>query len=183
MFMEEKPERPLECSECRKKIAIKYTEIVGDAVTHVFMCETCPQYSRRMHGGSPLVTIGGLEGTLACGTCGTTLDAVRMGNPLGCSSCYEIFGERVFAEMLQAGKLPARITTFRKSSPLHIGRAPGELKEATSIMKLVALNEALSDTLKTENYEQAAFLRDQIRELTESNPDLKEKPPESKDEP
>lgn len=175
--MEDKPERPLECSECRKKIAIKYTEIVGDAVTNVYMCDSCPEYSRRLHGGHSVINSGGIEGTLACGNCGTTLDAVRMGNPLGCSSCYEVFGERVFAELVQVGKLPARISAFRKSSPLHLGRAPGEFKEATAVMKLVALNEALSDTLKDENYEQAAFLRDQIRELTQSNPDLEENPP------
>lgn len=170
------PERPLECSECRKKIAIKYTEIVGDTITHVFMCETCPEYARRLQGGGQLVSIGMGEGTLACGNCGTTLDQVRMGSLLGCSVCYDIFAETIFSELLQARKLPSRITQFKKMMPLHIGRAPGEAKEVSAPMKLLALNEALTDTLKTENYEQAAFLRDQIRELTEKNPELKEKP-------
>ena len=175
--MNDKPERPLECSECRKKIAVKYTEIVGDTVTHLYMCEGCPEYNKRMHGGAQtLLASGTVEGTLACGNCGTTFDAVRMGNPLGCSVCYEVFGEALFLELLQAKKIPSRITSFKKSTPIHIGRAPGESKEATASMKLLGLNEALSDTLKAENYEQAAFLRDQIRELTDKNPELKEKP-------
>lgn len=178
--MNEKPERPLECSECRKKIAIKYTEIVGDTVTNVFMCEGCPEYSRRMHGGSQhLIPAGLIEGTLACGNCGTTFETVRMGNSLGCSVCYEVFAETLFLELILAKKLPPRITHFKKTTPLHIGRAPGESKEATAPMKLLALNEALSDTLKAENYEQAAFLRDQIRELTDKNPELKENTPDA----
>lgn len=175
------PERPLECSECRKKIAIKYTEILGETITHTFMCESCPEYSRRLHGEAHRVAPGVGEGTLACGNCGTTLDAVRMGNWLGCSICYEVFAETLFSELVQAKKLPTRITHFKKSAPLHLGRAAGEAKEGSAAMKLLALNEALSDTLKAENYEQAAFLRDQIRELTEKNPELKEKPPHARE--
>lgn len=174
--MEEKvPERPIECSECRKKVAIKYTEIVGGSISHTFMCEGCPVYDRRLHGGGQALSTGMGEGMLACGHCGTTLDSVRMGNPLGCSVCYEVFAETLFSELLQAKKLPLRVTQFKKSMPLHIGRSPGEAKEVSAAMKLLALNEALSDTLKAENYEQAAFLRDQIRALTEKNPELKEK--------
>lgn len=169
-------ERPLECSECRKKIAVKYTEMVGDKVTHIYMCEGCPEYNRRLHGGGQTVPSAMGEGTLACGNCGTTLDAVRMGSMLGCNVCYEVFAEALLSELMQAKKLPSRITQFKKTMPIHIGRSPGEIKEVSAAMKLLALNEALSDTLKAENYEQAAFLRDQIRALTEKNPELKEKP-------
>lgn len=176
--MNDKAERPLECSECRKKITIQYTEIFGDAVNHIYMCDSCPEYEKRLHGGGNVVSSHGMsEGTLACGSCGTTLDSVRMGNLLGCSSCYDVFNEAVFLELMQAKKLPLRVINFKKSSPLHIGRAPGESKEATAAMKLLGLNEALSDTLKSENYEQAAFLRDQIRDLENKNPELKENPP------
>jgi protein arginine kinase activator len=139
------------------------------------MCETCPQYVRHLHGMTQDTPAVKLEGALACGNCQTTLDSVRMGNQVGCSVCYEVFAETLFHEMQLAGKIPARLDKFQKSYPLHIGRAPGTLKEATPLMKFVALNEALSDTLKAENYEQAAVLRDQIKELTEKNPELKEK--------
>jgi protein arginine kinase activator len=57
--------------------------------------------------------------------------------------------------------------------PLHIGKIPQGEVEASPSMKLLALNEALSETLKKENYEQAALLRDKIRELQEKNPELK----------
>ena len=172
--MEENRERPLECAECRKAIRIKYTEIVGDAVTNLYMCETCPEYHRRMKGGDKIESPSKLEGALACGNCGTSMDSVRMGNRVGCSTCYDVFEEIIFHELQSASKIPARLKRFQKSAPMHIGRAPGDFKEATAMMKYVALNEALSDTLKVENYEQAAVLRDQIKELTEKNPELKE---------
>lgn len=133
---------------------------------------------KRLRGVShTTLALGMGEGMLACGQCGTTLDAVRMGNPLGCTHCYEVFADTIFNELLEAKKLPARITQMKKLAPLHVGRAPGEAKEVSSVTKLLVLNEQLTDTLKAENYEQAAFLRDQIRALTEKNPELKEKPP------
>ncbi len=50
-FPEEKtPERPLECSECKKPIAVKYTEIVGHSIIHTCMCADCPELERRLHG-------------------------------------------------------------------------------------------------------------------------------------
>lgn len=163
------PERPLECSECRKPIAVKYTEIVGDTITHTSMCSECPELRRRLFGSSYYDEGGGLtEGAgLACGNCGTTLESIRTGNLLGCHVCYEVFDEIILAEIQSASKLGLRITTARKSTPVHIGRSPGETKEINPAMRLLALNEALNETIKREDYEQAAWLRDQIKALTE----------------
>lgn len=166
---EHRHDRPLECGECKKPLAVHYTEIVGDTVTHTWMCADCPVLQRKLFGIArhPLLPV--LEGgaNLACGNCGTTLDAVRMGAPLGCTSCYEVFEDVILVEIQSAKKLPPRIPLGKKSTPIHIGRAPGETREISPAMKLMALNEALSETLKREDYEQAARLRDQIKELTE----------------
>lgn len=171
---EEFPDKPIECTECKKTPAIIYTEIVGDQMTHTSMCADCPEYYRRLHGGSSALHLAISEGAaLACGNCGTSLEAIRMGHPFGCPVCYEIFSESLFQELAHQEKLPARLAQYKKTMPVHIGRKPGEAKEVNLSVKLLALNEALSETLKAENYEQAALLRDQIRELTEKNPDLK----------
>lgn len=170
------PDRPIECTECKKPIAIVYTEIVGDQVTRTSMCADCPEYQKRLHGGSHALPILMGEGAnLACGNCGTTLEGLKMGHPLGCPTCFEIFADILFQELLHQNRLPSRLTAFKKTIPLHIGRKPGESKQLNLSAKLLALNEALTETLKAENYEQAALLRDQIRELTEKNPELKER--------
>jgi protein arginine kinase activator len=172
-----KPDRPFECGECKKPIKVVYTEIIGNTVTHTSMCADCPELQKRLHGTSYLAHAGVLYepgAGLACGNCGTTLAALRMGNPLGCNVCYEIFEEPLLNEIQAAKKMPAWINLSKKSQPIHIGRAPGEAQEINPSLRLLALNEALSETLKREDYEQAALLRDQIKALTEKQKEQSE---------
>lgn len=172
---EKKPERPLECSECRKPVAVRYTEVVGKSITHTSMCSDCPELERRLHGipVKPEKAGVGDEATagIACGNCGTTLDSVRMGGSLGCSECYVVFEGVLLQEMANSGKIPNRIAAAKRTIPIHIGRATGEVQMINPSLRLLALNEALSETLKREDYEQAAWLRDQIKALTDENPE------------
>lgn len=168
-------DRPLECSECKKPIQVFYTEIVGSSCTRTVMCADCPELQRRLHGAASRAPIGAQENVtagLACGTCGTALNSLRVGVPLGCSNCYDVFDDLLLGEILSSQKIPERLATVKKSIPIHIGRAPGEIQEMNPSLRLLALNEALNETLKREDYEQAAWLRDQIKALTE--------PPEKK---
>lgn len=168
------PDRPLECSECRKNISVCYTEIIGNNMTRVSMCADCPELQKRLRGvpihhDKPLLE-GNATG-LACGNCGTTLESLRVGMPVGCSACYEVFNDVLLAELMTSKKIAQRSSLPKKSLPLHIGRAPGEKMTMNPSLRLLALNEALNETLKIEDYEQAAWLRDQIKELTESSPE------------
>lgn len=161
-------DRPLECSECKKPIAFRYTEMVGDQVTEFHCCADCPVLKRKLsglQGGDGGLAQLGIQADLACGNCGTTLEAVRMGSLLGCSSCYDVFEEVLLIELQNAGRLPPHLQTTKRSSLIHIGRSPGQTREINPAMKLLALNEALEDTLKREDYEQAALLRDQIKAI------------------
>jgi protein arginine kinase activator len=170
--VDKEPERPLECSECKKPVTVHYTEIVEGSVTRTCMCADCPELQKRLHGIQNMPGMGSLPGIgtgLACGNCGTTLETITMGNPLGCSACYEVFTDVLLPEMNAAGKIPPRIANAKKNVPIHIGRAPGEMKEMNPSLRLLSLNEALNETLKREDYEQAAWLRDQIKELTEKS--------------
>lgn len=169
-FPDSLPDRPLECGECKKPIAICYTEIIGDTITRTSMCADCPELHRRLHR-TPRHSAYNLDenaASLACGNCGTTLEALRVGVPLGCSVCYEVFGDILVGEMIASEKIPPRLAGAKKSIPLHIGRAPGETQAINPSLRLLALNEALTETLKKEDYEQAAWLRDQIKALTEN---------------
>jgi len=165
-FSDKLPDRPLECTECRKPIAVHYTEIVGDVTIHTAMCADCPELQKRLHGIPQQQGASAEVGTgLACGNCGTTLDAIRVGTPVGCSDCYQVFEDVLIAELVSSHKIPPRLTASRRSTPIHIGRAPGEVQEINPSLRILALNEALNETLKREDYEQAAWLRDQIKAL------------------
>jgi protein arginine kinase activator len=179
------PDRPLECGECKKPIAIRYTEIVGDTFTHTSMCADCPELQRRLHGTSPrelLANQMGVPAGLECGNCGTTLEEVKRGHRLGCSVCYTVFEDVLLIEMQAARRLSPRLATTKKNLPLHMGRSPGESLAINPSSRLLALNEALRDMLNREDYEQAAWLRDQIKALTE-NENLDKQSEDKKDEP
>lgn len=170
-FSPELPEKSLECSECKKPIAVRYTEIVGDSITETSMCADCPLLAKRLYGsGVPQTSdplLGGVTG-LCCGNCNMSWEAVKTGNPLGCSDCYEVFGDLILAELASSNKISSKISTNKKTLPVHIGRSPGESIEISPSLRLLALNEALKEMLSREDYEQAAWLRDQIKALTES---------------
>lgn len=167
--MNESADRPLECGECKKGIAVRYTEVVAGVITHTIMCAECPQLERRLHG-IPLVHAAekeGLKTGLSCANCGTTMESVRMGNFVGCSDCYVVFEDVIIAELISEGRISKLLANVKKGVPFHIGRSQGETKEINPSLRLLALNEALTETLRREDYEQAAWLRDQIKVLTE----------------
>ncbi|MFT4552786.1 MAG: protein arginine kinase activator [Chlamydiales bacterium] len=181
-------ERPLECSECRKEVEVYYSEIIGSTIIRTCMCKECPILDQRLHGqlaDKATETSIGMGAGLCCGNCDTTLEAVRTGNPLGCEDCYDVFSDVIVMEMLVSGKISQRVQMdkSRKSVPLHIGYAPGEKITTNPSLRLIALNEALNDTLAREEYEQAAWIRDQIKELEDkSEPENQSEQAEQRDE-
>jgi protein arginine kinase activator len=169
--MSDLPERHLECSECKKPIVVCYTEIVGKMIYRLGMCADCPILRQKLHGqasaGQQLTTGEAAAAGLACGGCGTTADEVRMGVLLGCSLCYEVFEDLIIQELQLSNRLAQKVSGLKKIAPLHLGRLPGQSGEMNPAMKLVALHQALNETLSREDYEQAAWLRDQIKALTD----------------
>ncbi len=167
--MEPPCERSLECSECKKPITTIYTEIVGKTVYRICMCADCPVLQHRLRGtpSHPCHPSDALETGLCCGNCGTTADEIRMGAPLGCSLCYEVFEDLLTHELVSAEKFLHKQPPHNKISPLHLGRIPGQAAEVNLAQRLLSLHQALNETLSKEDYEQAAWLRDQIKALTE----------------
>lgn len=178
------PDRPLECGECKKPIAIRYTEIVGKTITHTSMCADCPELQKRLYGTSPQDLVANQAGSagVACGNCGTTLEEIKRGHRLGCPACYTVFEDILLMEMQAANRLSPRIAPNKKTIPIHIGRSPGETLAINPSSRLLALNEALKETLSREDYEQAAWLRDQIKAITE-NKNMKDQSGEKENEP
>jgi protein arginine kinase activator len=168
------PDRPVECSHCKKSIKVIYKEIVTSSIVCTEMCSDCPVLQQKLHGqmaepkkreGLPETGAG-----LYCENCRTSLESIKMGNPLGCSECYAVFADVLISELIAADKLPARIKRdilAKKTQPLHLGKTPNKPLTIPPSSRLTTLNEALNEALKKENYEQAAWIRDQIKALTE----------------
>jgi protein arginine kinase activator len=167
-------ERPVECSHCKKPIQVIYKDIVDASIICTEMCADCPVFQQKLHGRTPNPKSREgreeKEGGLYCENCRTSLESVKMGNPLGCSECYSVFSDLLISELTNADKIPTRIKKefpMKKTQPLHVGKTPSKPLTIPASSRLTALNEALNEALKKENYEQAAWLRDQIKDLTE----------------
>ena len=171
---EETADRPLQCVECKKAIAVLYTVVEQGSVAHTVMCEQCPQLERRLRGTKTLeiqdgtATSTGVTG-LVCAECQTSLAEVRSGMRLGCSECYEVFADALLNEMVLADRVPKHVAQQTADNPIHVGRSPGQVEELRPTIQLQALKDALNETLHREDYEQAAWLRDQIKKLTGEN--------------
>ena len=98
-------ERPVECSQCKKTIKVVYKEIVDDSTICTEMCAECPVLQAKLHGEPRQGERK--ESTLCCGTCGTPLEAVTRGEPLGCAECYAVFGDFLIGELIESQAIPS----------------------------------------------------------------------------
>ncbi|HHX88024.1 MAG TPA: hypothetical protein GX693_07605 [Firmicutes bacterium] len=162
------------CQECQQNPAnVHITKITNGQKTEMHLCEVCaqkkeeldfsfePQFSLQNLFGSLLHD--GLLGTrekistskLQCPNCGLTFAQFSQIGRLGCSECFTAFGDklhlllrRIHGSSSHTGKIP--------------GRTGGEVKFKR---ELASLKEQLQEEVERENFERAAVLRDQIREM------------------
>lgn len=166
------------CERCQKRPAtVHVTKVVNHQKSEFHLCAECAGQQEELAfpaglGDSPF-SIPNLLGELLnydtwfggrsapvkenarCRGCGITYREFTRSGLLGCSRCYDEFGprlepllQRVHGSTQHVGKVPRR-----RGGVLHIKRQIEELKRG--------LNEAVV----AERYEEAARLRDQIREL------------------
>ena len=163
-------QKPIECGECKRAVKVLYKEVANNTVTCTEMCNECPILKAKLHGNNPPSKNN--ERSLCCGVCGTSLESVIMGQPLGCAECYTVFGDYIIRELMDADSLPSSLkkkAESQKMQTLHIGRSPQQPGSPALSTKLASLSEALNEALKKENYEQAASIRDQIKALTDKH--------------
>ena len=161
-------DRPLPCSECRKPIRICYTEIEQGQITSTDICIDCPFYQQHLNQVHEIDRDS--NPGLCCGGCGTLMKDVKIGAPLGCGECYLVFEDWLITELLIENRIPKKLAIRAKGMrPIHMGRCLQEQTPFNPTARLLVLNEALHETITREDYEQAALLRDQIKQLVEES--------------
>jgi protein arginine kinase activator len=157
------------CDICGKNEAtVHLTEIINNAVTKLHLCEECARNkASQMEEQFGLAELlGGLAdfglqiesedmARLKCSNCGFTyMDFKKVGR-LGCSECYDAFQKNLTP-------LLRRI----HGSDQHYGKAPIKAKTAVKVRDdMQELKARLAKAVQMEAFEEAAKLRDQIREL------------------
>lgn len=159
------------CDICGKNAAtVHLTEIINDQMSELHLCEECArQKSMEMEqqfGLSDL--LGGLVefekpalhekeavSFLKCANCGLTYAEFKKIGRLGCSECYSTFRKYL-------GPLLKKI----HGSILHFGKSPFKVSRALAKEPdLQELRFKLQRAVEAEAFEEAAGLRDQIKEL------------------
>jgi len=159
------------CQKCHKQRAtIRYAEVVDGRVTDQFWCKECLAQQRGGAEGFELsevpptrpnkasihkVVSKVVRAQRSCPECDTRLQSILDTNRVGCAACYTHFSD----------ELPAVLSQLHES-PAHRGKRPNASDSNTQLKSDLQAKRALLRTmLKSENYEEAATLRDEIRAL------------------
>ena len=157
------------CDLCGKREAtVHLTEIVNDKMTKLHLCEECAKEKgaeMEEHFGlsdllAGLADLGaGLEpekgDRVKCPACGFTYGDFKKVGRLGCGECYEAFNKQLTA-------LLKRI----HSADRHVGNVPLTAgKTIKDTRNLQELRIKMEKAIQFEEFEEAAKLRDQIKEL------------------
>jgi protein arginine kinase activator len=161
------------CQKCHKRRAtIRYAEVVDGRVTDQLWCKECLAQQRNGTEGFELSEVPPTRPSKAsihrvvskvvraqrsCPECETRLQAILDTRLVGCAACYDHF----------ADELPALLEKLHESQT-HRGKGPQTSDERAQLRsELQAKRALLRSLLRTENYEDAATLRDEIRTLEE----------------
>lgn len=172
----------MQCERCNKNEAtVHLTEIIKGVKSEVHLCEDC---AREIGLNSKLSNFSlavpdflsflneeiqdahkSAEGQqLLCKKCGTLLKNVRKDRRVGCPLCYSYFHESLsdligeHKESYHVGKIPANRIDISSY-------AVQEVHQPESEIEVSLLKSQLDEAVSNEEYEQAAVLRDRIREL------------------
>jgi protein arginine kinase activator len=155
------------CDVCKTHQATVFlTQIVDGKMQKVNLCEAC---SKEKGVTDPtgfaladlLLGLGAAQeiekGTSGqkCRVCGFSQADFKKTGRLGCPSCYETFGDGL-ASLLKA----------MHKGTAHVGKAPSRLMRTLQYdAQLKTLRQDLQRAVDEENYETAAQLRDQIKQI------------------
>jgi protein arginine kinase activator len=158
------------CDICKKNEAtVHLTEIIDEQMNELHLCEECARQKsvamEQQFGLSDLLAgMADLDKTekeaepvsgLKCPNCGLSYADFKKIGRLGCGTCYNTFSKYL-------GPLLKRI----HGSTQHTGKSPlkvtGDLKKKIDTQ---GLRVRLQKAIESEAFEEAAKLRDQIKEI------------------
>lgn len=153
------------CEYCKQNVAtIHYTEIEDEKLTELHLCEECAKKTGIGIASLPSFSLAHLlEGFMdietkeieQCSGCGMRFKDFKKFGKLGCSKCYSAF-QIELSGLLH--KIHGNIS--------HIGKLPTSSSKETKIkQELSMLRKRLEELVREEAFEEAAKIRDKIREL------------------
>lgn len=96
-----------------------------------------------------------------CDFCGSSYSDIAKSGHVGCAKCYEIFGDQLLPSIR---RIHGNTTHCGKNSRFGTKKAE-KSAEMTKKDKIKALKKELDKAISEQNFEHAAELRDQIKEM------------------
>ncbi len=167
----------MKCDFCQEKATVFLTQLVEGQMKKVCLCDSCAK-ERGVTDPTGFsladLLLGGLPGGLgskqptgatassgngkSCATCGFTLDDLRRVRRFGCSECYVTFGDEV-----------TQMVRGMHKGCCHIGKVPeGLMAMQFRSQRIEELRTRLDQAISSESYEEAAGIRDEIRNLDQA---------------
>jgi len=157
----------MKCQSCSSKATVHFTDIIKGNKKEVHLCQSCAEQKQLIKNQElnfPAILqnligqhVGQLTDALArltCPSCGIKYMEFRAEGRLGCPNDYEVF--RVGLEPLL--QRLHRSLRHKGKTPRH-GPSLGKISA-----EMIELRNRLREAVETENYEEAARLRDLIRQ-------------------
>jgi protein arginine kinase activator len=156
--------------KCNNPATVHLTEIIGGEKREKHLCEECAASEGITTGKVPVSLNEWLQNfvmqqagaaspeanDMVCGTCGMSFAEFRQRGLLGCPDCYKAF-EKTLMPLIQRA---------HENATHHTGKVPASVDRSQRRQyELIDLRRRLRDAVATEQYEQAAKLRDRISEL------------------
>ena len=148
----------MDCQKCgRKPATVFMTTVVGEELKRTDLCEECAretgavQPSGFISAENLMASMGqpAATGAEKCPACGYPVDSLQKTGRLGCAVCYEKF----------SGLLVEALSESQKGLA-HVGKRPGR-----RLARREDLEAELTQLVRTEQYEEAAKIRDRIAKL------------------
>ena len=178
------------CEQCRmREASIVIREVAGGTVTEKNLCSECASKSELgglfMDAGSPFARLlSGILGTgdvprsevsedaggLTCPTCHTSYAEFVRKSRFGCADCYDAFGillnhniKKLQGSNTHTGKVPR----YKGDSLIRpeLNAAARKNENDKELLKVYQAKQ--QEAVRDEDYEKAAYYRDEIRKLKE----------------
>ena len=167
----------MKCDFCDQKATVFLTQLVEGQMKKVCLCDGCAKERGvtdptgfslgdlllgGLPGGPGMVPVGNFTGASGngkpCVTCGFTLDDLKRVRRFGCSDCYGTFRDEV-----------SQMVRGMHKGTSHIGKVPeGLMAVQFRNQRVEELRARLDQAVASESYEEAAGIRDEIRNLAEA---------------
>ena len=148
------------CDKCGQRTATTHIKTSINGIVEVH--HLCPDCAKEHSGGSS-VMLDSLkshpvtDNRKRCEGCGMCFDDIAQSGKVGCDKCYETFLEQL---------IPSLQRMHGRSR--HAGKIPNQIViEESTEDKIAELQNQMQKAIETQDFELAAKLRDQIKELKE----------------